>query len=131
MPQSSAAAKNPAAAGFFVEIELILVDQAGRPTGTSTVVADGFDRAAFHGLLTGGFFFGSSRLLHHVRISAIIPSGVILGGGFAAQVAVDALVVDEVLASDVFGIPICNVSHKSKSDPIYRPRKAWVQAAFS
>ena len=97
----------------------------------STVVANGFDRAAFHGLFAGGFFFGGRRLLHDVRITSVIPAGVILRRSFAAQVAVDALVVDEVLARDVLGIPICNVSHKSKSGVSYRPRKPRVQAAFS
>jgi hypothetical protein len=41
------------------------------------------------------------------------------------------LVVDEVLARDVLGIPICNVSHKSKSGRRYRLRNSRVQAAFS
>lgn len=81
------------------------------PTGGSTVVSDGLHRAAFHGFLAGGFFFGARRLLHDVGVTAVIPTCEILRGGFAAQVAVDALIVDEVFARDVFGIPVCNVSH--------------------
>ena len=120
--------------GVFV-VRILKNDRWGhRPNSSnrgSTVVANGFDRAAFHGLFAGGFFFGGRRLLHDVRITAVIPAGVILRRSFAAQVAVDALVVDEVLARDVLGIPICNVSHKSKSGVIYRPSKSQVQAAFS
>ena len=106
-----------------------LADQPRLNRG-SAVVANGLDRAAFHGLFAGGFFFGCGRLLHHVRISAVIPSGVILRSGFAAQVAVDALVVHEVFAWDVLGLPVSNVSHKSKSGPFYRGRKPQVQATF-
>ena len=120
--------------GVFV-VRILKNDRWGhRPNSSnrrSAVVANGFDRAAFHGLFAGGFLFRSRRLLHDVRITAVIPAGVILRRSFAAQVAVDALVVDEVLARDVLGIPICNVSHKSKSGVSYRPRKPRVQAAFS
>lgn len=120
--------------GVFV-VRILLNDRWVLPSDSldlgSTVVANGFDGTAFHGLFAGGFFFGGRRLLHDVRITSVIPAGVILRCSFAAQVAVDALVVDEVLTRDVLGIPICNVSHKSKSGKRYRLRKSRVQAAFS
>ena len=50
----------------------------------SPVVADGLDRTAFHGFLALRFFFGSDRLLINVGIPAVIATGEVVRGGFAA-----------------------------------------------
>jgi hypothetical protein len=65
------------------------------------VVADRFDRATFHCFLAGLVFFGILGLLHHEGKTAVGVAGEILRGSFAAQVAVDALVVHVVFARHV------------------------------
>ena len=44
--------------------------------------------------------------------ASVVIAAEIARGGFAAQVTVDALVIDVVLAGQVFRVAICNVSHK-------------------
>jgi hypothetical protein len=77
------------------------------------VVADGFDGAAFHGFFAARFFVGRGRLLVNERIAAVVVALEIIRGGFAAQVAVNALVVHVVFARNVFGVFICCVCHKN------------------
>jgi hypothetical protein len=75
------------------------------------VVADGFDGAAFHGFFAQLFFVGRSGLFVNERVTAIVIALEVGRGGFAAQVAINALVVNEVFAGGVFGIFVCCVSH--------------------
>ena len=84
----------------------------GRIEKLSTVIADGFDRAAFLGFLTARLFFGRGRLFADDRVSAVFIALEIARRRFTAQVAVNALVVHVVFARDIFGIAICSVSHK-------------------
>ena len=51
------------------------------------------------------------RLFLQVGITAVVVAGVILRGGFAAQVAVDALVINVELAGDVLWVAIRDVGH--------------------
>ena len=44
-------------------------------------------------------------------MTAVVVAGEIGGGGFAAEVAVDALVIHIESAGDIFGIFVCVVSH--------------------
>ena len=88
-----------------------LPEQSG--DGLGAVVADGLDRAAFLGFLALAFFLGGFRLLVDEGIAAVVVALEVVGGGFAAEVAVDALVVDVELATGVFGVAICVVSHRS------------------
>ncbi len=76
------------------------------------VIADGFHGAAFHGFLAARFFLRRAGLLVNVRITTVIAAGEIVRRGFAAQVAVDALIIDEKFAGHVVSVSICNVSHK-------------------
>jgi hypothetical protein len=76
------------------------------------VVADGLDRAAFHRFFALGFFFGRGGLFENVGITAVVVSGEIGRGSFAAQITIDALVIDVIFARRVFWIFICDVSHK-------------------
>jgi hypothetical protein len=76
------------------------------------VVADGFDRAAFLGFLATRFFLWRCRLFEDVRITAVFVALEIVGRSLAAQVTVYTLVIDKVLARNIFRIFVCNVSHK-------------------
>ena len=76
------------------------------------VVADGLDRAAFFGLIASGFFIRRLRLLGNVGVTAVLVPLEVFGCGLAAQVAINALVVNEELARDIFRIFVCSVSHK-------------------
>ncbi len=75
-------------------------------------IADRFDRTSFHGFLALSFFFGSFRLLFHVAVAAIFPASKIVGSGLAAQVAINALVIDKKLAGDVLFVAIGDVGHR-------------------
>ena len=79
--------------------------------GSTPVVTDRLDGATFHGFLAGSLFFGTLRLFVHVGVSAVFEAGEIVRRGFAAQVTVDAIVVDVELTGHVLGISICEVSH--------------------
>jgi hypothetical protein len=96
--------KNPQAVNLRVhEIEIRL----------RAVVANGFDRAALLGFFAPRFLFRRCRLLVDERVTAILVAFEIVGGGFATEVAVNALIVHVILAGDVFGIFVCHVCHKN------------------
>jgi hypothetical protein len=78
----------------------------------STIVANGLDGTAFLSFLALGLFLGRCGLLGDVSVTAILVASEIVGGRFAAQVAINALVVHEKFARHVFRIFICDVSHK-------------------
>ena len=89
------------------------------------IAADRLDGAAFHGFLAKiflGFVFG---LFKHEGVAAIIVAGEICGCGFAAEIAVDTLIIDVKFAGQVFGIAISDVSHNIWSKSAYTaPHKA-------
>ena len=76
-----------------------------------SVVPDGFDRAAFHRLDALGLLFGGVGLLVNVGIPAIVAAGEIGRGGLAAEVAVDALVINVEFTGDVFGVFVFEFGH--------------------
>ena len=80
--------------------------------GLTAVVADCLDRAAFLGFLATRFLVGIFRLLVDEGITAVIVPFEIVRRGFAAQIAIDALIVDEEFSARIFGIFICYISHK-------------------
>jgi hypothetical protein len=80
--------------------------------GLCSVVADRLDGAAFLGFLAARFFFGRRGLLENVRVTAVLVALEIIGCGFAAQIAIYALVINEVFTRDVLRIFISSVSHK-------------------
>jgi hypothetical protein len=79
---------------------------------SSAVVTDGFDGAAFLGFLAARLFVRAGRLFIDERVAAVVIPLEIVRGRFAAQVAVNALVVHVVFARHVHGIFVCSVCHK-------------------
>ena len=69
-----------------------MLNRTGYPS--DPVVSDGFDRAAFHGLDALGLLLGIFRLLVNVRVAPVVAAGEIGGSRLAAEVAIDALVID-------------------------------------
>jgi len=82
----------------------------------AAVVADGFHRAAFHGFLAKLFLIRRFGLLVDVRVAAIIVAAKVARSGFAAEIAVDTLIIDIEFARKVFGIAVCDVCHKFISE---------------
>ena len=78
----------------------------------AAVVAYSFDRATFFGFFAAGFFFGGLGLFEHVGVTAVIIPLEIVRSGLAAQIAIDALVIDVIFAAGVFGVSVRCVSHK-------------------
>jgi hypothetical protein len=76
------------------------------------VVADGFDGAAFHGFLAKAFLGFVLGLLEDVGMSAVLVAREVCGRSFAAEIAVDALVINVEFARHVFWVFVCFVSHK-------------------
>src|ERR1700730_8077470 len=68
------------------------------------VGADRFDRAAFHRFLAERFFLGALGLLVNEGVAAVVVALVICGRGFAAKIAIDALIVDVVGPGNVLRI---------------------------
>src|SRR5262249_28477157 len=68
---------------------------------------------AFLCFFATGVLLGVFRLFIDEGITAIIVAFEIIGGGFTAKVAVDALVIDVIFAAGVFRVPVSRVSHKS------------------
>ena len=99
-------------------------------TGLTAVVADGFNGAAFHRFFTLSFFLGCFRLLVNVGIPAVIIAGIVVRGGFTAKVTIDALIIDVILANDVFGISIRDVSHKNRNSGVVWSWKHKYQASI-
>src|SRR2546423_2550713 len=77
----------------------------------SAVGADRFDRAAFHGFLAKRFFLGALRLLVNEGVAAVVVALVIGGRGFAAKIAIDALIVDVVGTGNVLRVFVCGIGH--------------------
>jgi len=75
------------------------------------VVADRFDRATFHRFFAARFFLRILRLLVNVGMSTVIVALEICRRGFAAQIAIDTLVVDVKFPGDVFRVSIRRVCH--------------------
>ena len=79
-----------------------------------SIIADGFHGAAFLGLFALRLLLGRTGLLIDERITSVIVAFEIVRSGFAAQVAVDALVIDVEFAGNVFRIFVCDVGHSSR-----------------
>jgi hypothetical protein len=77
------------------------------------VVADRFDWATFHRFFAETFFIRRLRLFIDVRVAAIIIPFEIRGRGLAAQIAVDALIIDIEFARYAFGVFVRCVRHVS------------------
>src|SRR5690606_8923800 len=77
------------------------------------VVADRFDRATLEGLHAERDLLLGGRLFVDERIATLVMPGEEPGGGFTAQVTVDALLIDVELARDVLVPLVCFVGHRS------------------
>ena len=80
-------------------------------SGLLAVVPNRFDGAAFHGFLALRFFVGRGRLFEDERISAIIITREIARSRLAAQVTINALIVNVESSRNTFRIFICDISH--------------------
>jgi hypothetical protein len=88
-----------------------VIDRRYRLIKSASVIADGFHGTAFHRFLAELLLVGTGGLLVNVGVAAIIIAAKIARSGLAAEITVDTLVIDIVLACDVFGIAVCDVSH--------------------
>jgi hypothetical protein len=77
------------------------------------VVADSFHWAAFFGFFAKGLFFRRRWLFIYEGITTVVTPSEIVWSCFAAQIAVDALIVDVEFAGHVVAVPIRNVCHKN------------------
>jgi len=75
------------------------------------VAADRFDRATFHRLSAKSDFFVSHGLLLHKGVATLVIAGKKSRGGFAAKIAVDALLVREEFSRNVRFPFVCFVGH--------------------
>src|SRR4029077_11462668 len=75
------------------------------------VIADRFDRASFHRFFTKSFFLRRLRLFVDIRMASVVVPLEIRGSGFAAQIAVDALIVYVEFARYVFGVFVSDIGH--------------------
>src|SRR4051812_21478313 len=103
-------------------------NEAARPLGA--VIPDRLDGAAFLGLSAPGFLFLIFRLLINERIAAVIVAFEIIRSRFAAEIAINALIVHVIFSSGVFGVFICRVCHKKRVPNMERPRRL-VQVNFA
>jgi hypothetical protein len=98
-------------------LALVFVEVTARPAvaryhlGAISVIANGFNRAAFHRFFAEPFFFGCLRLLVNVGVAAVVIPLEVCRGGFAAQITVDALIIDIEFARYVLGIFVRGVGH--------------------
>jgi hypothetical protein len=75
------------------------------------VVPDRFDRTAFHCLFAKSFFFRRLRLFINIGMAAVVVPFEIGWRGFAAQIAIDALIIDIEFARYVFGVFVSGIGH--------------------
>jgi hypothetical protein len=75
------------------------------------VVANRFDRASFHRFFAECFLFRGFWLFVNVGMTAVVIAFETGGCRFAAQIAVDALIVDVEFSCYVFGVFVCDLSH--------------------
>ena len=75
------------------------------------VVTDGLHRAPFHRFLAEPFLVRSLRLLVDERVTTVIVSFEIGWRSFAAQIAIDALIIDIKLPRDIFSVFVSGIGH--------------------
>src|SRR5215469_9337385 len=79
--------------------------------GAVPVIADRFDRTAFHSFFAKSFFIRRLWLFIDVGMAAVIVSFEVGRRRFAAQIAVDALIIYVKLAGHVLGVFVCSIGH--------------------
>jgi len=83
-------------AGYF----MVMV----RSRSAFAVVPDGVSRTPFHGFDAKCFLLRGSRLLEDIEVAALVAAFEMGGGSLAAQVAVNALLIDGKLSGHVFRV---------------------------
>jgi hypothetical protein len=81
--------------------------------GLRSIAADRLDRAPFHRFLAKGLFLGGFGLFVNEGMPAVVIPLEVRGRRFATKIAVDALIIDVESPLYVFGIFVCDVSHKA------------------
>jgi hypothetical protein len=76
-----------------------------------SVIANGFNRAAFHRFFAEPFLLWTLRLLVNVGVAAVVIPLEVCRSGFAAQITIDALIIDIEFARYVLGIFVRGVGH--------------------
>ncbi len=67
-----------------------------------SIIADGFDRAFFHGRQAGGLLGGVLGLVMDVTMALGVVAPEALGSSFATEIAVDAGGINIELPGDIF-----------------------------
>jgi hypothetical protein len=75
------------------------------------IISDGFDWASFHRFLAERFFLRSLRLFINVGVAAVVVAFEIGRRGFAAQIAVDTLIVDVKFSRYILGVFVRSIGH--------------------
>jgi hypothetical protein len=75
------------------------------------IVTDRFDRTAFHRFFAKSFFLWRLRLFIDIGMATVIIPLEVCGRGFAAQITVNALIIDVEFARNVLGVFVCGISH--------------------
>ena len=85
---------------------------ASRIRGSLAIITDGFHRASRLRFFAEAEFLVIFGLFEKIAVSAVVITREVRRCGLTAEVAVDALVVHVEGASHVFGIFVCEVSHR-------------------
>ena len=78
-----------------------------------SVITNRLYRAAFFGFFAASFLLGRFGLFVNKRIAAIVVPFEVIGGSFAAEITVNALVVHVIFAGNALGVFICYIGHKN------------------
>jgi len=76
-----------------------------------TVVANGFNRASFHGLFAERSLIVGLRLLIEVSVTTVFVPRKVVRRSFTTKVAVNALIIDEIFAFYVVVVSIFVFCH--------------------
>jgi hypothetical protein len=120
-----AGSKKPAVIWRVCEVKIAINQQR-----LNAIVADCFHRASLLGFLAKRFLLGSGGLLENVGIPAVVVASKVRGRGFAAQVAINALIVHVIFSGRILGVSVCNISHTIKSRMIYGAGELKIQEMF-
>ena len=75
------------------------------------VATDGFDRATCQSFFSQSALIVAFRLLENERMTTVVITLEVRWSCFAAEIAVDALIVHVVGTGDVLRIFVCSVGH--------------------
>ena len=76
-----------------------------------TIVPYGLRRTSFNPLLAKSVLLWGRRLPIDVRMTSLIVAANVVRGGFAAKIAISALVIDVEFTGNILGIAVDEVGH--------------------